>query len=66
MNSNPKSSSAGSLTPEQYMAERVDDQLAWYGKKSAFNKNWHHRLQLLTLRADLLEEKYRQLLNAQK
>ena len=49
MNSNPKSSSAGSMTPEQYMAERVDDQLAWYGKKSTFNKNWHHRLQLLTL-----------------
>lgn len=38
-----------SMSPEQYLKERVDDQLAWYGKKSAANKNWHHRLQLITL-----------------
>lgn len=25
-------------TPEQYIKERVDDQIDWYGRKSSFNK----------------------------
>jgi len=49
MKNNPKAGFAGSMSPEQYLAERVDDQLEWYEKKSADNKKWYHRLQLLTL-----------------
>ncbi len=29
------------MTSEEYIAERIDDQLAWYGKKSAINKKYH-------------------------
>lgn len=43
-----------SMSPKQYIQERVDDQLAWYDKKSTINKNWHLRLQLLTLIAAAL------------
>lgn len=43
-----------SMSPEQYMQDRVDDQLAWYSKKSASNKSWHHRMQLVTLIAAAL------------
>lgn len=43
-----------SMSSEQYMLERVDDQLSWYSKKSASNKTWHHRLQLVTLIAAAL------------
>jgi len=43
-----------SMSPEQYMQERVDDQLAWYGKKSTTNKNWYFRLQIVTLIAAAL------------
>jgi hypothetical protein len=43
-----------SMSPQQYMKERVDDQLEWYSKKSTFNKNWHFRLQLITLIAAAL------------
>lgn len=43
-----------SMTPEQYIQERVNDQLAWYSKKSTFNKSWHFRLQLITLVAAAL------------
>ena len=44
----------GSMSPKQYMKERVDDQLAWYSMKSTANKNWHFRLQLITLVAAAL------------
>ena len=37
------------LTPARYLAERVDDQLRWYGDRSASAKRWYQRLQLLTL-----------------
>lgn len=43
-----------SMTPDQYMQERVEDQLEWYSKKSTSNKNWHFRLQLVTLVAAAL------------
>ena len=43
-----------SMTPELYLKDRVDDQLDWYEKKSASNKNWHFRLQLITLIAAAL------------
>ena len=42
------------MTPAQYLSERVDDQLEWYGAKSAYNKRWHYRLQLITLVAAAL------------
>jgi|TARA_B110000037_G_scaffold137421_1_gene155579 hypothetical protein len=29
------------MTEEEYIKERVDDQIDWYGKKSATNKNYH-------------------------
>lgn len=29
------------MTAEEYIAERIDDQIAWYGKKSAINKKYH-------------------------
>ncbi len=38
-----------SLSAEDYLRERVDDQLDWYSKKSASNKRWYFRLQLFTL-----------------
>ncbi len=43
-----------SMSPERYIESRVDDQLAWYSEKSTTNKNWHFRLQLLTLIAAAL------------
>ncbi|MBX2881498.1 MAG: DUF4231 domain-containing protein [Granulosicoccus sp.] len=43
-----------SMTAERYLEERVNDQLAWYSKKSTSNKNWHFRLQLITLVAATL------------
>lgn len=38
-----------SMSAEQYLEQRVDDQLAWYSKKSTANKHWHFRLQMITL-----------------
>ena len=29
------------MTAEQYMTDRVDDQIKWYEKKSAINKKYH-------------------------
>ena len=29
------------MTEEEYLKERVDDQISWYGKKSAINKRYH-------------------------
>ena len=29
------------MTAEAYIKDRVDDQIAWYGKKSAINKTYH-------------------------
>lgn len=37
------------LSPSDYLQQRVDDQLAWYSKKSAQNKRWYYRLQFITL-----------------
>ncbi len=49
MKNETKTAQWRSMSPEQYIKERVDDQLAWYCKKSTSNKNWHFRLQLATL-----------------
>lgn len=32
-----------------YFQERLEDQLQWYDKKSAVNKKWYHRLQILMI-----------------
>ncbi len=37
------------LSAPEYLQQRVDDQLAWYSKKSAQNKRWYYRLQFITL-----------------
>ncbi|MDB4292245.1 DUF4231 domain-containing protein [Maribacter sp.] len=29
------------MTAEQYIEERIDNQIRWYGKKSAINKKYH-------------------------
>lgn len=39
------------LSAAEYLQQRVDDQLSWYGKKSAQNKRWYYRLQFITLLA---------------
>ena len=30
------------MTEEEYLKERIDEQIAWYGKKSAINKTYHN------------------------
>ena len=35
------------MNAQDYMDERLDDQISWYSKKSAVNKSWHYRLQIL-------------------
>lgn len=37
------------MTPEQYMTERVDNQIEWFGKKSAKAKKWYICLQIAEL-----------------
>ena len=37
------------LTPVDYLNDRVEDQLNWYSRRSADNKRWYYRLQLITL-----------------
>lgn len=49
MNNDSRNNNWGSMAPEQYVQQRVDDQLMWYSKKSTSNRNWHYRLQLVTL-----------------
>lgn len=34
--------------------ERLEDQLAWYDRQSAYNRRWHMRLKLATLVAAAL------------
>ena len=34
------------MNEEEYLKERLDDQLAWYGTKSKYNQNWYKGLRL--------------------
>jgi len=34
------------LSEDQYIKERLQDQIRWYGRKSAINKKWYHRFQI--------------------
>ena len=33
----------------QYLKDRVDDQISWYDKKSRINKNWYRRLRFISI-----------------
>lgn len=37
------------MNPEEYMKDRVDNQIDWYDKKSAFNQKWLKRLQVIAI-----------------
>ena len=37
------------MGPQEYLQERVEQQLAWYGKKSAGNKSRYQLLRLLQI-----------------
>ena len=37
------------ITEEEYLKDRVEDQINWYDKKSGINKKWFHRTQVLTI-----------------
>ncbi len=37
------------MTPDEYLKDRVDDQIAWYDRKSGSNKKWFIILQITTL-----------------
>src|ERR1051325_6132043 len=41
--------SPGSLTPSQYMAQRLQDQIDWYDKKSLWNQRWFRRLRIIEI-----------------
>lgn len=34
------------MTEEEYLKERVEDQISWYDKKSGNNKRWFHKVSL--------------------
>ena len=40
---------AGSMTPEEYLKNRVDAQLKWYDEKSGKNRKWYYRLRTTTI-----------------
>ena len=42
------------MTPEEYLKDRVEDQIAWYDHKSGSNKMWFVILQIVTLAASAL------------
>jgi len=37
------------MTPEEYLKDRVEDQIVWYDRKSGSNKMWFIILQIATL-----------------
>jgi NADH:ubiquinone oxidoreductase subunit 4 (subunit M) len=37
------------VTQEEYLEQRLDDQLDWYDRKSSWNQKWYKRLQLILL-----------------
>ena len=42
------------MSPQSYINSRLDIQLEWYEQKSASNKNWHYRWQVIALAATSL------------
>ena len=39
---------------EEYLKDRLDDQIRWYGDKAAWNQRWHKRLQVIIIVAGAL------------
>jgi hypothetical protein len=39
---------------EEYLEDRLDDQIKWYGDKAAWNQRWHKRLQVMIIVAGAL------------
>jgi len=37
------------MTSEEYIQNRVDDQISWYNKKSGINKTYHHLFKVLVI-----------------
>ena len=37
------------MNEEEYINERLDDQINWYDKKSQFNQKWYKRLQIIEI-----------------
>ncbi len=37
------------MTVQNYLKERVEDQIAWYDKKSKLNQRWYKRLKFITI-----------------
>ena len=37
------------MTPEEYLENRVEQQINWYDRKSTYNKNWFYSLQIIVL-----------------
>src|ERR1051325_12066131 len=37
------------MTPDEYMTSRVDDQIAWYERKSAWNQRGFKRMRVLEI-----------------
>jgi len=49
MSDSNKLNNWSSMSPDAYVKDRVDEQLAWYNQKSATNKIWHYRWQIIAL-----------------
>ena len=41
------------MTPEEYLKDRVEDQIEYYDRKSSINKNWFNVFQIITLVASV-------------
>jgi len=37
------------MTPEEYLEQRVDDQINWYDSKSGSNQKWHKNLRAIEI-----------------
>lgn len=44
-----KQPESGAVDQEEYVKNRVDDQIAWYDRKSASNQRWFYRLRMIEL-----------------
>lgn len=46
---NTQDNNSPKLTVEQYISERLDDQINWYDKKSSWNQKRYKRLRIITI-----------------
>lgn len=42
------------MDQQQYMVQRVEDQISWYDKKSRWNQKWYKRLRMLEITVAVL------------